>query len=122
MFRPDLFPMLVIRAYHAQYAEPISVARGEAVRVEREDDEYRGWWWCIAANGRAGWVPAGLLEPTPEPGATARLRAAYTSQELSVEGGTLVRVLEARARWILAQTADGRTGWLPASHLDEVSR
>jgi SH3-like domain-containing protein len=122
MFRPDLEPMLVVRAYHARYAEPISVTRGEEVRVEREDDEYRGWWWCVAANGRAGWVPAGLFERTPAPGETGRLRAAYTSQELSVEEGTPVRVVEARARWVFAQTFDGRAGWLPASHLDEAPR
>lgn len=114
--------MLVVRAYHARYTEPISVARGEAVRIEREDDEYRGWWWCIATNGRAGWVPAGLFERTPEPGATGKLRAAYSSHELTIDEGTPVRVLEARARWVFAQTPDGRTGWLPASHLDQASR
>ena len=102
--------------YVAQYPDPITVSEGDRVRVDREDDEFRSWWWCVAEDGRAGWVPGDLLEPAPAPGSTARLRTDYTARELSVRRGTPLAALEERAGWLFVRAPNGATGWLPTSH------
>ena len=47
--------------YRVEYRNPIELAAGDRVIVGREDDEFPGWKWCKASNGREGWVPLELL-------------------------------------------------------------
>jgi SH3-like domain-containing protein len=110
--------VLVVRDYVAQYPDPIAVARGAEVLVERDDREFPGWWWCRAADGRAGWVPAELLSSPPAPGTSAQVVADYSARELTVRAGMYLEVLDERAQWIFARTPGAATGWLPASHVD----
>lgn len=101
--------------YRAQYPNPIQVTAGEKVNVGREDDEYPGWKWCQAANGRAGWIPVELLS---HDGAETTVRQDYSARELSVHPGEEVEVEDARHDWVLVRNAEGECGWIPASHLD----
>jgi len=110
-------PVVVTRDYVAQYSDPITVAAGATVRVERDDPEFPGWWWCVAEDGRAGWVHTDLLAPSPAGGAVAHLRADYTARELTVHRGTCVTVLDDRAGWLFVSAPDGATGWMPATHV-----
>src|SRR5689334_8125273 len=103
--------------YVAQYADPITVTLGTEVRVERDDPEFPGWWWCVAPDGRAGWVPAELLAPPPAPGGASCLMADYTARELTIRRGTSLMVLEERAGWLFVQAPDGTAGWVPRSHV-----
>src|SRR5213079_326642 len=109
--------VVVVRDYVAQYPDAIAVARGAEVLVDREDREFPGWWWCRAADGRGGWVPAELLDSPPAPGARAQVVADYTARELTVQAGMHLEVLEERAQWIFARTTTDALGWLPASHV-----
>ena len=77
--------VVVTRDYVAQYADPITVRANTVVRVEREDPEFRDWWWCVAPDGRAGWVHVDLLTPTPLPGSEARVRVVYSARELTIQ-------------------------------------
>jgi SH3-like domain-containing protein len=108
----------IVAAYDAAYPDPIAVQAGDVVAVEREDDEYRGWWWCVAADGRAGWVPGALLAPAPTPGARVSAVADYSARELSVVAGAVVTWLETRDGWVRVRTAGGAEGWIPSSCLD----
>lgn len=103
--------------YVAQYSDPITVTSGAEVRVEHEDDEWPGWWWCVAGDGRGGWVPRELLAPPPAPGSVSRVGAGYTARELTVRQGTRLEMLEARAGWLFVRDPGGATGWVPASHV-----
>jgi hypothetical protein len=51
----------VVRAYTAQYTDPITVRAGDRVEVGANDPEFPGWWWCIGPDYRAGWVPEQLM-------------------------------------------------------------
>lgn len=106
----------VVRDFHAQYTDPIAVEAGDPVRVGREDDEFPGWWWCTAPDGRAGWVPGEILEPAPAPGATVRARAAYTARELTVRQGEVLLVHEERGGWLFVRNQSGAAGWVPVAH------
>jgi hypothetical protein len=133
---------LVIRDYTAVYANPLEALAGTRLELGRRDDEYPGWVWCIApdgraadghaadghaadghavdghaADGRAGWTPLAWLD---QAGATAILRRNYTARELTIQQGQAVILLELESGWWWAQTEDGQTGWLPANCLQEL--
>jgi uncharacterized protein YgiM (DUF1202 family) len=112
----------VLRDYDPQYADPISAARGEEVDVHREDGHNRGWWWCTARDGRAGWVPRELLEGPVTAGAPSRLVADYTARELAVRIGERVTVLHEWCGWLFVSNARGERGWVPADRLSRRRR
>jgi SH3-like domain-containing protein len=101
--------------YKVQYPNPIQVRAGESVQVEREDDDYPGWFWCRAADGREGWMPCELLS---RQGAVARALQDYSAKELAVQPGDEVEVEEVRHAWVLVRNAKDERGWIPKSHLE----
>jgi SH3-like domain-containing protein len=111
-------PASAAREYTAQYPDPIDVPAGARVRVERPDEENPSWWWCVADDGRAGWVPENILDPAPTAGASARVRQSYSARELSVTKGEPLVVLEEFTGWLLVRNGAGAQGWVPASHID----
>ncbi len=101
--------------YTVEYSDPLRVARGEAVTVGREDDEFPGWKWCRASDNREGWVPVELLS---NQGPEATLVQDYSAQELSVQPGEEVVVEDARHSWLLVRNRSGARGWIPGSHVE----
>jgi len=100
--------------HDVQYANPITVEAGENLRVGRADDDFPGWHWCRAADGRQGWVPVELLS-SEEPQATTLKD--YSARELQVIPGEEVTVEDARHGWLLVRKANGDCGWIPADRL-----
>jgi SH3-like domain-containing protein len=78
--------------------------------VQREDEEFPGWHWCTAPDGREGWVHASFF--TRADGA-ARAGRDYTARELSVEPGVAFEVHERLSGWAYGTLANGMTGWVP---------
>jgi RNA polymerase sigma-70 factor (ECF subfamily) len=108
----------ITREYTAQYENPISAREGEFVDIQREDDTYRGWWWCVAADGRAGWVPLERLSQTVQAGTRAPMLADYTALELTVTVGEELVIEEELRGWLYVRNASAVRGWIPASHTD----
>ena len=73
----------VIKAYEAQYKDPISFERGVTVQVLREDSEFPHWFWCRAPSGKEGWVHRSFLA---EAAATTKSTRPYSARELTVNG------------------------------------
>ena len=109
-----------VRDYKAQYVDPIDVSAGASVRVERPDDENPSWWWCVAEDGRAGWVPESMLDPAPSPGVRARVTREYSARELSVASGDSLDVLEEFADWVFVRNTAGERGWVPVTHIERA--
>jgi uncharacterized protein YgiM (DUF1202 family) len=105
--------------HKVEYPNPIQVAAGERVSVGREDDEFPGWMWCQASDGRQGWIPVELLF---QQGATAAVLQDYSAQELAVRPGDEVEVVDSRREWILVRNESGKQGWIPASCADLKER
>jgi SH3-like domain-containing protein len=101
--------------YKIEYADPIRVAAGGRVSVGREDNEFPGWKWCRASDGREGWVPKEFLSGE---GAEATALHDYSALELAVQPGEEVVIEDARHDWLLVRNANGERGWIPASHIE----
>jgi len=110
----------VTRDYTAQYENPISVRQGEFVDIQREDETYRGWWWCVAADGRVGWVPQERLSQSVKSGTRAPILADYTALELTVTVGEELAIEEELRGWMFVRNASGVRGWIPVSHTDRA--
>jgi SH3-like domain-containing protein len=104
----------VVRDYRTEYPDPIGLSTGQRVRVGREDDEFPGWRWCLAADGRQGWVPVELLRTE---GDEAVVSEDYEATELDVCEGDRVTVERERRGWLWVSDARGRRGWIPVSHV-----
>ena len=101
--------------YQVEYPNPIQVKAGERVQVGQTDDDYPGWLWSRARDGREGWVPVELLSPE-RPLATALVD--YSARELAVEIGDEVEIEEVRHGWALVRNSQGEVGWIPETHIE----
>jgi SH3-like domain-containing protein len=107
-------PKVHVRLEHrVEYSDPIQIASGERVSVGHEDDEFPGWKWCKASDGREGWVPVELLSSE---GSAALVLEDYSARELAVQPGEEVAIENARHNWLLVRNARGERDWVPASH------
>jgi uncharacterized protein YgiM (DUF1202 family) len=107
----------ITQEYRIQYANPIAVSAGDKVSVGREDDEFAGWKWCKASDGREGWIPVELLS---DDNAETSVLSDYSARELEVYRGEEVTIEETRHEWLLVRNAHGKRGWIPASHLEGI--
>ncbi len=96
--------------WHVQYTDPIRGVTGDRLTLGRRDDEFPGWVWATAADGRAGWVPEVWLQVAEDSGMLLR---DYTAAELALEPGDVVSGELAVSGWLWATAADGRVGWAP---------
>ena len=101
--------------YEVEYQNPIQVKAGESVEVGRADDDYPGWLWCRAADGREGWIPIELLSSRESPAIVLR---EYSAKELAVQPGDEVEIEDVRHGWALVRNDHGEIGWIPKSQLD----
>jgi uncharacterized protein YgiM (DUF1202 family) len=101
--------------YTVQYVNPIRVAAGDTVIVGREDNEFPGWKWCKASDGREGWIPVEFLS---EEGKETTVLHDYSARELAVTPGEEVIIEDARHDWLLVRNEKGERGWIPASRAE----
>ncbi|HEY2712937.1 MAG TPA: SH3 domain-containing protein [Chthoniobacterales bacterium] len=108
----------VIKAYKAQYKDPISFERDVIVQVLREDSEFLNWFWCRAPSGNEGWVHRSFLADTA---ATTKTTRPYSARELTVDGGESGTMIESLDGWTYIRLDSGVEGWLPQSHVRTVA-
>jgi len=106
---------VITQKYKVQYPNPIQVKAGENVQIVRADEEFPGWHWCRAADGREGWMPLELLSSQESPAVVLR---DYSAKELAVQPGDEVEVQEVCHGWVLVKDAQGELGWIPQSHVN----
>ncbi len=111
-------PAHVTRQYKATYTDPIRLRQGERVTLGRIDTEYPGWRWCMAQDGREGWVPMVLLGP--ERDGTALALVDYDAIELSVEPGDALLIHRRLDGWLWVSNSRNETGWIPDTHAEPV--
>lgn len=98
--------------HQVRFPNPIEITFGQRVRVGREDEEFPGWKWCKATDGREGWVPIEMLTMVGTTSEAIVLED-YSARELAVLPAEEVVVEEARHNWLLVRNAQGQRGWIP---------
>jgi hypothetical protein len=98
------------KAWIVTYPDPIRGAAGDRLALGRRDDEYPGWVWATAADGRAGWVPERWLRIEGESGV---LLCDYTAAELPLMPGDEVSGELVLNGWLWAMNTAGECGWVP---------
>ena len=108
----------VIKAYQAQYPDPIFFAAGETIEVGDADTEFPEWLWCRGPSGKEGWVHRSFLADST--GLTTGTRD-YSARELTVTGGERGASIESLDGWVRLRLESGEKGWLPESHVRPIA-
>ncbi len=106
---------IVIKAYQAQYLDPISFQAGESIQVGQEDTEFPGWVWCTDQRGKSGWMPKHTFEAEGQSGQTVM---DYTARELTAHEGQTLIVHKIEFGWAWCTNSDEASGWIPESCLE----
>ncbi|KAG0347724.1 actin organization and endocytosis protein [Podila minutissima] len=131
---PEKFKARAEFAYSAQNEGELTVARGDIMDVLEQPDPQ--WWRVQTSSGSIGMLPASylqeyeegqpdLVDPVDEPIGQANVLYSYagqTADELSVEAGVTVDILsKPDPLWWRVRDAQGNTGMLPATYLEEAT-
>lgn len=103
-----------VKPWQIHARDPLSGAAGDRLTLGRRDDEYPGWVWAIAGDGRESWAPLGWLRMEGEAGVLLR---DYSAVELPLEPGMEISGELRESGWLWASTPDGRSGWVPLNCL-----
>ena len=104
-----------VKPWQVQYTYPIRGAAGDRLTLGRRDDEFPGWVWATAADGREGWVPESRLRVEKE---SAVLLCDYDATELSIAPGDVVSGNLVESSWLWATNETGKKGWVPLDCLE----
>ena len=98
--------------HEASYPDPIRLAKGAPLALTGREDIWDGhrFLWAVAADGREGWVPEGLIARSGEGLTVTR---DYSAVELTCTAGETVELLWQTHGWAWCRTAEGEEGWLP---------
>lgn len=91
------------------YPDALVGRAGDRLTLGCVDEEWP-FIWCVAADGKAGWVPLGFVEQQGDVGV---LRRDYTAQELALTIGEVVTLHDEESGWYWATNQLGLSGWVP---------
>jgi hypothetical protein len=103
-----------LKPWQVHYPDPIRGQAGDRLTLGRPDEEYPGWVWATAPDGRSGWVPESWLRVDGDSGV---LLHAYTAAELPLAPGDVVNGELVLNGWLWATNAAGNQGWVPIACL-----
>ena len=108
-----------VKSWIPKHKEPLVLEKGEIVRIEREDNEYKGFAWC-ERGGKYGWVPFEIIELIDDN--RGRVKEDYSSRELELSIGDELKGSKKISGWILGERIrSGEVGWVPLSCIKELS-
>jgi len=100
-------------------ARPLVLKAGDLVRIAREENDYKGWYFC-ERGGIAGWVPAEDLELIED--VMGRAKGEYSSKELELEVGDEVVAGRVVGRWVWGEKVrTGEMGWVKIDAIAEIN-
>ena len=104
----------ILKAYKAQYENPIVLNIGEKVLLgeEEKEEKWKGWIWAESKTN-SGWIPIQILEISDDK-KTGTVLEFYSAQELDVEKGDLIEKIKSLNGWTWSKNI--RTtgeGWIP---------
>ena len=107
----------VVKPHEASFNYSVSFKKGDTVKVDHEDPEMPGWYWCENDKGVWSWVPEEYMVIK---GRLATITHEYDTAELTVEEGELLESVTAVHLWTLCRNRDRKQGWVPTANLEEI--
>jgi hypothetical protein len=104
----------VIKTHKASIPEAMIAAKGDRVKVGKEDPEMPGWYWCQDQNGTEAWVPETHLTMSK---VEVVFNQPYNSIEHTVALGELVQYLGESLGWTECLNKEWKYGWIPSEKL-----
>ena len=102
---------VTITTWTPVYKNPIILNKGDFVKIGEEDDEWKGWQWCITSNN-SGWVPKQIIKLLTE--TEGEILENYSAEELEVDINETISAIKETNGWILGRLdRTGKEGWLP---------
>ena len=108
---------LVVAGYERQYPDPLTMNRGDNLKILKRDDEWPGWVFCETSSGKKGWVPESNIEIKAD---QAVAQQTYDAREVSVMEGEIVRIERVESGWAWVTNMTDETGWVPLKNLKIV--
>ena len=109
--------VIVKKAYNREFNAPLVAPEGTVLEViKRNDGIYTDWFVCRSKQGIEAYVPEKLLDIE---GNNGKLRADYSSWELTVELDEILERLHEISGWIWAKNSEGEFGWIPSINVKD---
>lgn len=108
------------------YPDPIIIHKGDEVTVDLSitDTDWPDWIWCIAENGKDGWVPVQILGDTTHNSSSKYKTVVlenYSANELTVEKGEILIGNRTLNGWVWCwKENDNTKGWVPLINIQSV--
>ncbi|MGB6223721.1 SH3 domain-containing protein [Haloferula sp.] len=96
--------------YEEKDSNPIALEAGDEVTVGPADRAWPGWVWAQDSQGRHGYVPEEILEPTGE-GRFALMKD-FDPTVLTVKRGDILESIEQIDGWHWCRNDSGAEGWV----------
>ena len=100
----------VIHSHTPETTDYLACSAGEVVTFERRETIYPGWIWCTDEYGKQAWVPEAYVDISGE---KCQFDRDYISNELKVDTGETVSILEVVSGWALVLNERDEKGWVP---------
>ncbi len=99
----------VVKEYISEFPNPLNLKMDETVFIEHLKVNHAGWKFC-KTNDNEGWIPESYLDINENHG---RLKNNYDANELSLNEGQVLEVLNEESGWYWCKKEDGEFGWYP---------
>lgn len=106
---------VVKKEHRSNYPNPLKLAQGTIVKIEKRETEWDGWLWCITENN-LGWIPDSYVKVDGE---QAEFLRDYDATELNVDVGEELTLLYEVNGWFWCQKTSGESGWVPGECLEK---
>ena len=106
---------VAISNHNPEVADVLHVLNGDELSFERRKTIYPGWIWCTDGNGTQAWVPEAFVTID---GSNCRMNRTYISQEIVIEVGEVIDVIETESAWAWVCNREGQYGWIPVECLE----
>ncbi|MCL4640132.1 MULTISPECIES: SH3 domain-containing protein [Olivibacter] len=103
-----------LKPYKTPYSNPITLVKGEIVRLGKEETEekWRGWIWAENDSNK-GWIPRQIVAFSEDKRSGCLLEN-YSAKELTINADEQIMILRSLNGWSWVQNiTTHEEGWIP---------
>lgn len=109
----------VISDYQSTCPDPLLIAKGEILTIEKKESKWKGWVWCNNQSGKGGWVPENYIEKLHD---KYKALKDYNATELTVKTGEVLIISYEESSWVWVTNENGEKGWIPLENVQIIKK